>query len=92
MFKKTYVYGSDPNRTVQLRPCEADAVNKLRLQKVYPDLEDWHPNQRFMTNLTQEEMKHYDRAASILNEDIERRGPVDCELDLDIEPVLRPKK
>lgn len=92
MFKKTYVYGSDPNRTVRLRKSEADAVNKLRLQKVYPDLEDWHPDQRFTSNLTREEMKHYDRAATILNEDIERRGPVDCELDLDIEPVLRLKK
>lgn len=92
MFKKTYIYGSDPNRTVRLRPSEADAVNKLRLKKVHEDLEDWDPNQRFVTNLTPKEMDAYDRAAAILNEDIAKRGLVDCDMDLETNPVLRLKK
>lgn len=76
--KKTYIYGTDPNRLVKLTEDEAYAVNNLRLKELKDA--DGQPTGRFTSNLTRKQMEDYDRAASILNADIAARGPVDCDV------------
>lgn len=56
---RPYFYGSTTDHVVKLRPSEAAAVNKILIKQVAPG--------KFITNLSNREMKTYDRAATILN-------------------------
>lgn len=68
---RKFQYGSDPNRIVELTEDQAWAVNNVRIEPVDADQE------LFRINLNARQLKDYDAAAQILNDDLAKNGPAE---------------
>ena len=79
-----YQYGSDPNRIVWMKEKVALVVNTIRF------IEDPEDPTRLLTDASREEIALYNQGADILNANIAKHGPVDC--DMDTNPVILTKK
>jgi hypothetical protein len=90
MFKKKYYYGEGTDNIVELKPAEADAVNKLRIKET--DQKGPNGETLFDTNLTDLEMTHYGRAADKLNAYLETHDVYATDEYLENNPILRPIK
>lgn len=93
MFKKKFYYGDGTDHVVKLTQKMADAVIKCRFKdvKVVGESQDGKDDIVIMkTNLTREEMNHYNKGVSILNRYHDKHGAVTWKDES--KPYLRPVK
>lgn len=88
-FTREYFYGEGTDNVIRLTPAEASAVNKCRITNIRTNPDG---SMSVQMNLTDKEIRHYNRAADKLNEYNETHAVFARDDFLENNDILRPVK